>query len=146
MDRLAKRRPLPLRNGVSASTIWLPEAQSWPDTLSFLEVRLSALSRAHLRRRMQAGEIVDECGVALGPEAPYVGGRHLFYYRVVGNETAIPFTESIVYEDPDILVVDKPHFLPVMPAGRFSEETLLSGTLRLGHGRGGVWQRGVGSR
>ncbi|MFP6664278.1 MAG: pseudouridine synthase [Deltaproteobacteria bacterium] len=75
---------------------------------------------------MQAGEIVDERGAAIGPDAPYLGGRHLFYYRVVEDEISIPFEESIVYEDKDILVADKPHFLPVMPAGRFVEETLLS--------------------
>lgn len=126
MQKLAQRRPLPLRNGVAASTVWLPETQSWPDTLSFLEMRLSAFSRDHLLGRMQAGDIVDERGIALGPEAPYVGGRHLFYYRAVENETPIPFEEHIVYEDADILVADKPHFLPVMPAGRFLEETLLS--------------------
>jgi tRNA pseudouridine32 synthase/23S rRNA pseudouridine746 synthase len=126
MQKLAQRRPLPLRNGVAASTLWLPEGQSWPDTLSFLQVRLPAFSRDDLWRRMRAGDIVDEGGVALGPESPYVGGRHLFYYRVVENETPIPFEERIVYEDADILVADKPHFLPVVPAGRFLEETLQS--------------------
>jgi tRNA pseudouridine32 synthase/23S rRNA pseudouridine746 synthase len=106
--------------------VWLPEGHGWPDTLSFLDERLSALPRETLLQRMQAGEIVDESGGAVAPEAPYVGGRHLFYYRVVEDETPIPFTENVVYEDAEILVVDKPHFLPVMPAGRFSEETLLS--------------------
>jgi len=131
MEKLAQRRPLPLRNGVAVSTVWLPEQQSWPDTLSFLESRLSTFSRDHLRRRMQAGHIVDERGIALDPEAPYVGGRHLFYYREVENEAPIPFEERIVYEDADILVADKPHFLPVMPAGRFLEETLQSRLRRL---------------
>jgi tRNA pseudouridine32 synthase/23S rRNA pseudouridine746 synthase len=104
----------------------LPEAQSWPDTLSFLQVRLPAFSRDQLWQRMQAGDMVDPSGAALSPDAPYVGGRHLFYYREVDNETPIPFQERIVYEDADILVVDKPHFLPVVPAGRFLEETLQS--------------------
>ena len=68
MHKLAQRRPLPLRNGVAASAVWLPDAQSWPDTLSFLQVRLPAFSRDDLRRRMQAGDWVDERGTALGPE------------------------------------------------------------------------------
>ncbi|MBK7301574.1 MAG: hypothetical protein IPI79_15560 [Moraxellaceae bacterium] len=35
------------------------------------------------------------------------------------NETPIPFVEQILYQDEHLVVVDKPHFLPVIPAGQF---------------------------
>src|SRR6185312_4027113 len=36
-----------------------------------------------------------------------------------------PFQESIVHTDEHLWVVDKPHFLPVTPAGGHVEQTLL---------------------
>lgn len=42
------------------------------------------------------------------------------------NESQIPFSESILYQDDDLVVADKPHFLPVTPGGRYVEECLLS--------------------
>ncbi len=45
--------------------------------------------------------------------------------REVEDEPAIPFMESLVHVDEHLVVADKPHFLPVTPAGRFVRETLL---------------------
>jgi tRNA pseudouridine32 synthase/23S rRNA pseudouridine746 synthase len=75
--------------------------------------------------RMAKGEVVDETGQPLNPESCYRAGACIFYYRELENETPVPFSESIVYQDEHLLVVDKPHFLPVVPAGRFLRETLL---------------------
>jgi tRNA pseudouridine32 synthase/23S rRNA pseudouridine746 synthase len=55
---------------------------------------------------------------------PYRPGDVVTYRREVEAEPHIPFEESIVYQDDDLVVADKPHFLPVMPAGRYVEETL----------------------
>lgn len=74
---------------------------------------------------MAKGEVVDETGQQLHPESRYRAGACIFYYRELENETPIPFSESIVYQDEHLLVADKPHFLPVVPAGRFLRETLL---------------------
>ncbi|MBC7605169.1 MAG: pseudouridine synthase, partial [Ramlibacter sp.] len=40
-------------------------------------------------------------------------------------ETPIPFEERVLFRDEHLIVVDKPHFLPMAPAGRFLHETLL---------------------
>jgi tRNA pseudouridine32 synthase / 23S rRNA pseudouridine746 synthase len=48
------------------------------------------------------------------------------YYREVPAEQRIPFDASIVYQDDHLLVVDKPHFLPVTPVGGYVRETLLT--------------------
>ncbi len=74
---------------------------------------------------MTKGEVVDETGQQLFPESLYRAGACVFYYRELEQESPIPFSETIIYQDEHLLVVDKPHFLPVVPAGRFLRETLL---------------------
>jgi tRNA pseudouridine32 synthase/23S rRNA pseudouridine746 synthase len=50
----------------------------------------------------------------------------IFYYRELDYvETPIPFQEEILFQDEHLVVVDKPHFLPMIPTGRFLHETLL---------------------
>jgi len=74
---------------------------------------------------MKREEVVDAAGVPLRPESPYRRGACIFYYRELTDETPIPFEEHILYRDDHLLVADKPHFLPVIPSGRFLHETLL---------------------
>jgi tRNA pseudouridine32 synthase/23S rRNA pseudouridine746 synthase len=74
---------------------------------------------------MQKGQVVDETGLLLTARSPYRAGACIFYYRELESERRIPFVESVLYEDEHILVADKPHFLPVIPSGRFLQETLL---------------------
>ncbi|WP_239520071.1 pseudouridine synthase, partial [Stenotrophomonas maltophilia] len=38
----------------------------------------------------------------------------------------VPFEHHIIYEDQTLLVVDKPHFLTVSPAGGYVQQTLLT--------------------
>jgi tRNA pseudouridine32 synthase/23S rRNA pseudouridine746 synthase len=75
---------------------------------------------------MGRGEVLDERGSRLHARSTYRAGACVFYYRELGPETRIPFEERVVYADEHVLVADKPHFLPVVPAGRFSRETLLA--------------------
>ena len=121
------KSPLPLREGVSASRVWLPKNKGvWSTVLDFLEERFPFIGRELIQDRMQRGDIVDESGQPFYPEMPYQGEAFLFYYREIPNEPAIPFKEEILFKDDHIIVVDKPHFLPVTPGGRFVKETLLT--------------------
>ncbi|MEN9865501.1 MAG: hypothetical protein RL748_1091 [Pseudomonadota bacterium] len=115
---------LPIRNGLAPSYCWLPPGQ-WPDLLSFLIQRFPAISATVWRERMARGEVVDAAGNALHTTSPYRAGLQIFYYRELPQETPIPFREQILFQDQHLLVVDKPHFLPVTPGGRFVQETLL---------------------
>ena len=74
---------------------------------------------------MSKGHVVDETGELLNPASRYRVGGCISYYRELEAEPRIPFSEAIIYQDEDLLVVDKPHFLPVAPSGRFLRETLL---------------------
>jgi tRNA pseudouridine32 synthase/23S rRNA pseudouridine746 synthase len=65
-------------------------------------------------------------GAPLGPDTPHVAGRVVRYRREVPDEPRIPFDEAVLHVDEHLVVADKPHFLPVMPAGRFAREALVA--------------------
>ncbi|MES2073292.1 MAG: RluA family pseudouridine synthase [Pseudomonadota bacterium] len=116
--------PLPVRDGVAPSYLWLPEG-NWPDLLSFLLQRYPDVAEANWLARMQKGEVRNQYGEPLQADSPFRRGICIYYYRELEEETIIPFEEQILYQDAHILAVDKPHFLPVIPTGRFLRETLL---------------------
>jgi len=116
--------PLPMRDGVTPSFLWLPEGQ-WPDILTFMAYNYPAVPEAQWRERMERGDVVDGQGMPLQPGSRYKQGMRIWYYRELEAETPIPFREEILYQDEHIIVADKPHFLPTIPTGRFLKETLL---------------------
>ncbi|MGH8105816.1 MAG: pseudouridine synthase, partial [Arenimonas sp.] len=64
-------------------------------------------------------------GLSVYPDRPYQAHLKIFYYRSIENEIPIPFEENILFQDEHLIIADKPHFLPVMPAGIYLQETLL---------------------
>lgn len=74
---------------------------------------------------MIAGDVFDASGHALLVDAPFRARSKIFYFRSVPLELPIPFEEQIVFQDDYLVVADKPHFLPVTPAGRYVRQTLL---------------------
>jgi tRNA pseudouridine32 synthase/23S rRNA pseudouridine746 synthase len=72
----------------------------------------------------------DAAGLALTTTTPYRAGLEVRYFREVTAEAPIPLVEAIVYADADLVVADKPHFLPVAPAGQWVEETLQARLMR----------------
>jgi tRNA pseudouridine32 synthase/23S rRNA pseudouridine746 synthase len=107
----------------------------YPSILSFLIARFPKVSPQEWEDRLRQGKILDEDGTPVTKETEYVPLRRLFYFREVQAERVIPFIEEIVFQNEDLLVACKPHFLPVVPAGRFVEECLLH-RLRAGSGNG----------
>lgn len=94
--------------------------------LDCLCAHFAAIDRAQWLDRMARGRVLDGDGRAVTPVTPYRAGLCIRYWREVAVEEPIPFEETIVHLDEHLLVADKPHFLPVTPAGRFVEETLLA--------------------
>lgn len=126
------KSPLPVVEGIAPSCKWLP-AGPWPTVLDFLIEQYPNISSEAWQRRMRSGKVVDGNGERLQPGSRYRTGTHVFYYRELQAEKKIPFAEQVIYEDEHLLVVDKPHFLPVIPAGRFVQETLLTRLKRPGN-------------
>ncbi len=115
---------LPTRDGVGASCVVLL-AGPWPTIAGFLVQRFPAVSPATWAARIDAGEVVDEHGVAVTAQRPHQPGLRLYYYRSVDDEVRIPFEETLLFQDAFLVVVDKPHFLSVTPGGNHLQETLL---------------------
>ncbi|MEX6502323.1 RluA family pseudouridine synthase [Pseudomonas zhanjiangensis] len=105
------------------STLHLPSGD-WACVLDCLCAHFPAIAREVWLQRMARGRVLDAEGRALGPQHPYRAGMRVHYFREVPAETPIPFTEQVLYVDEHLLVADKPHFLPVMPAGDYVEQTL----------------------
>lgn len=115
---------LPVRNGVSPSCVSLPGGD-WPTFTDFLVQRFPDIPRELWLQRMADGAVVDEFGEAVTAERSYRGHMRLYYYRALPPETRIPFDEELLFQDQHLVVVDKPHFLPVTPSGHYLQETLL---------------------
>jgi tRNA pseudouridine32 synthase/23S rRNA pseudouridine746 synthase len=72
-----------------------------------------------------AGEVVDQHGAVLDPAAVLPAGAVVYLYRDLRDEVAVPFDIPVLYQDEDIVVADKPHFLATMPRGRHVAQTAL---------------------
>jgi len=108
-----------------SSRLQLPPGP-WPTILDCLCARFPAIPRETWIDRFTRGRVLDVAGAALPLDAPYRLGAEVQYFREVVDEPVIPFIESILHADADLVVADKPHFLPVTPAGGFVRETLLA--------------------
>ena len=115
---------LPTVAGVRPSSRWLP-AGSWKTVLDFLSEQYPQVEVETWVARMARGEVIDENGLPIDPGTLYRTGACIFYYREVDDEKVIPYLEQVLYQDEHILVADKPHFLPVIPSGKFLRQTLL---------------------
>ncbi|MBB3283918.1 pseudouridine synthase [Mitsuaria sp. BK037] len=116
---------LPLRDGVAASALACPPG-SWPLVLDFLAERLPLVARDDWAMRMERGDVLDDIGAPLAPDAPYRAQRRLYYWRWLAAEPEVPGQARVLHLDEHLLVADKPHFLPVTPKGRYVQQTLLT--------------------
>ena len=74
---------------------------------------------------MNTGSVLDAEGISVDTQRPYQAQLRVYYYRELATEPKIPFEETILFRDDHLVVADKPHFLPVIPSGRYLQETLL---------------------
>ena len=107
-----------------ASTVHLPPG-AWATVLDGLCAQFGAIDRVQWLDRIARGRVLDAQGIAITPQTPYRPGMCIHYYREVSAERPIPFVETVLHADAHLVVADKPHFLPVTPAGGFVEQTLL---------------------
>ena len=109
------------------SVVTMPPAEKpYPSLVEFLCQTFPAISRSRWTERIREGRVLDDQGKPVTAETMYSPSRRIFYFREIENEPVIPFAEQILFQDDEILVADKPHFLPVIPGGRYVEECLLN--------------------
>ena len=111
--------------GVAPSRLQLPPGD-WTTLLDGLCARFPRIDRAQWLDRFQRGRVLDAERRPLAADEPYRVGRTILYFREVADEPRIPFEETILHADRHLVVADKPHFLPVAPAGVHVRETLLA--------------------
>ena len=128
-----------MSNGAAVNEAWLPPAfnrghayrdrvdQAARSITGFYAERYRHSDQAVWRQRLAAGEIWRN-GQQLRADAPLAAGDRLVWHRPPWQEAAVPVLtqRAIVFDDGDLLVLNKPSGLPVLPAGGFLEHTLLA--------------------
>jgi tRNA pseudouridine32 synthase/23S rRNA pseudouridine746 synthase len=117
--------PLPVRDGVNATRLRLPAEGPWSTALDYMLHRWGHVDPDGIRERFDRGEIVGEGGTRLHRGTPLSEHTFIWYYRTLPAEQRLPVEIGILHQDENILVVDKPHFLPTTPGGTYISESAL---------------------
>ncbi len=107
------------------SKVMLPDINPGVDTvLEYLIDKFPQIDAEVWRQRAGSGKLHWHDGSLITSASPYQPQQWVYYYREVDDEPVIPFDETVIYEDANILVAYKPPFLPVTPGGRYVNECL----------------------
>jgi tRNA pseudouridine32 synthase/23S rRNA pseudouridine746 synthase len=112
-----RRPPLPPRDGLGPARL---RVHGGP-----LGDELARRFGPDVAARAIAGEVVDQHGAVLDPATVLPAGAVVYLYRDLLDEVPVPFDIPVLYQDEDIVVADKPHFLATMPRGRHVAQTAL---------------------
>lgn len=109
-----------------ASYIVLPQDKnSFATVLDFLIQQFPHIDVNIWRERIRKGKVHWQNGELITEKTPLLSCARVYYYREVEHETKVPFKETILYQDDEIIIAHKPHFLPVTPSGHFVNECLI---------------------
>lgn len=122
---MAMRSPLPIRDGVGATRLHVPRTGPWPTVSAYMVERFFHLDPQYLLERFDRGEVIAFDGSAVSRDTALGAEEFVWYYREPPVETRIPFDVEILHQDDDLVVVDKPHFLPTTPAGKYVQNSAL---------------------
>ncbi|MBU5614811.1 pseudouridine synthase [Geomonas azotofigens] len=97
----------------------------YPTVFAFLLERFPRIPREVWESRIAQGKVLGEDGAPVGLATPYAPQKRVFYFREIEAEREIPFEEEILFQNEELLVACKPHFLPVTPGGAYLNQSLL---------------------
>ena len=117
--------PLPVRDGVGATRLHVPLTGPWPTIADYMVERFFHLDPERLRVRFDRGEIVARDGRPLPRDTALGAEEFVWYYREPPAEQRIPFEIEVLHQDDDLVVADKPHFLPTTPGGKYLQNSAL---------------------
>lgn len=103
----------------------LDQAAVGHSTLSYLVHHFSHSAESEWQVRLEAGEILLDDQPAHGLEQLRAGNL-LTWNRPGWVEVETPQSYGVIFQDEDLLVVDKPSGLPTLPGAGFYRNTLLS--------------------
>ncbi len=101
------------------------ESAGCSSVLEFLIRRFPGITPNVWLQRIQDGKVLWDDKTTIAEDSAYIPQRRILYYREVEQEPPIPGNETILYQDENLLVADKPHFLPVIPNGIYVNQCLL---------------------
>ncbi|MCL2917865.1 pseudouridine synthase [Shewanella litorisediminis] len=115
------------------SYVVLPRDNPSTTVFGFLCSHFARIGEAVWRTRILDGKVHWQDGSLIDLDTPYRATARVYYYREVVAETKIPFSEKILCRNEHMMLVFKPHFLPVTPSGNYVNECLVH-RLRLATG------------
>ena len=92
--------------------------------LEYYSLRYRHSTAAQWRERIESGQILLN-GKITTADTLLESGQQLTYHRPPWKEPEVPLSWEIIYEDADLLIINKPSGLPVLPGGGFLQHTLL---------------------
>jgi 23S rRNA pseudouridine1911/1915/1917 synthase len=93
--------------------------------VDYLSARYAHSSRDEWRERILAGRVLLDA-LPASPETPVRAGQLLTWLRPAWDEPEVPGEVALLYEDSDLLAVDKPAGLPTLPGAGYLVQTLLA--------------------
>lgn len=107
------------------SKLSLPQVNPGVATvLEYLLIKFPYIDAKVWHQRLVDGKVHFDDGTLITSETPFIPQQRVYYYREVDVEPSIPFEEKIIFQNADILVAYKPHFLAVTPGGIYVNECL----------------------
>jgi tRNA pseudouridine32 synthase/23S rRNA pseudouridine746 synthase len=103
----------------------VPTSGPWSTIAEYVVARFDHMDAGTLYQRFDEGEIVGADGGPIDRDTILGTHRFIWYYRELPVEDPVPFQEKILHIDDDLVVIDKPHFLPTTPGGRYLHESAL---------------------
>src|SRR5262245_59393259 len=109
-----------------SSRLVLPKLACPPATiLEHLFARFPRISVDIWRDRVSRGLVHLSDGTTITEASPYRHGITVFYRKEVESEPVLVEDVKIIWRDDNIMVVDKPHGMPVTPVGNYVDRSLL---------------------
>ncbi|QYK12470.1 pseudouridine synthase [Shewanella rhizosphaerae] len=110
-----------------ASFIVLPQTQNPPASVyDYFCQRFDNISADIWRERFIQGKVHWQDGQPLELSTAYRPQQKVYYYREVAHEAPPPFSESILYQDEQIVLANKPHFMALHPGGEVINQCLIN--------------------
>ncbi len=139
-ERLELVRPEGVAEGSVVSIFRVPPEVDGQRLDVFLRDQLKRTSRTRTQWIIRVSAYSED-GRRLKPNDRVRSEQQIFLWRAPWDEDPVPTNIDVLYEDDDLLAVDKPANLPVHPSARYHKNTLIKllhaarpgGFLSLGH-------------
>lgn len=103
---------------------WVNKSGAGQTVLQYYSSRYRHSTEAQWKERIELGQILLN-NQATTKDTLLQLGQKLAYHRPPWKEPEVPLSFKIIYEDNELIIIDKPSGLPVLPGGGFLQHTLL---------------------